>query len=125
MTFYEASIFMEKMNTFKWKNFYNERLPYPTKTVQLQNDTIEVYIIPDEKKAEVLKKLYPFTPVPSLEDEMLDVSDDASDHLQPYFAGWIAIEEFPQLIANIFGTMRTGLKFSLPCTFPNLTSEAS
>ena len=37
---------------------------------------VEVYIIPDEKKGEVLKKIYPFIPVPSLEDVMTDIHED-------------------------------------------------
>jgi len=46
--------------------FYDERLPFPTKLAKAPGGIVEVYIIPDEKKEEVLKKLYPFIPVPSL-----------------------------------------------------------
>jgi hypothetical protein len=78
MISYAASILKEEeaMDKFKLTNLFDPRLPFPTKTIQLQNDTIEVYIIPEEKKAEVLKKLYPFIPVPSLDDEMLDIHAD-------------------------------------------------
>ena len=61
------------MNKSKLKIYFDARLPFPTRTVQIQGATIEVYIIPEEKKAEVLKKLYPFIPVPSLDEEMLDI----------------------------------------------------
>lgn len=64
------------MNKFNQKNFYNKRLPFPTRIVQIQSETIEVYVIPEAKKAEVLKKLYPFIPVPSLDEEMLDIHAD-------------------------------------------------
>ena len=73
MIFSTALIFKEQMNKLKRKNFYDARLPYPTRTVQIQSETIEVYVIPEEKKAEVLEKLYPFIPVPALDEEMLDI----------------------------------------------------
>jgi len=74
MVFFASSnIYVEQMVK---NNFYNERLPFPTKLVQLQATTIEVYVIPQNKKAEVLKRLYPFVPIPSLEDEMIDIHED-------------------------------------------------
>jgi hypothetical protein len=58
------------------KIFYEERLSFPTKEVKVSGGKVEVYIIPDEKKGEVLKKIYPFIPVPSLEDVMTDIHED-------------------------------------------------
>ena len=52
------------------------RLPFPTRTVHAVGGMIEVYVIPDEKKAQVLEELYPFIPVPSLDEEMYDVHAD-------------------------------------------------
>ncbi|UCC40390.1 MAG: hypothetical protein JSV96_02770 [Candidatus Aminicenantes bacterium] len=52
------------------------RLPFPTRTVPAVGEMIEVYVIPDVKKAEVLEELYPFIPVPSLNEEMYDVHAD-------------------------------------------------
>ena len=57
-------------------NFYDERLPFPTKLVRAPRGVVEEYIIPFDKKEEVLKKLYPFIPVPALEDEMTDIHED-------------------------------------------------
>lgn len=57
----------------KKKGHDETRLPFPTRILQIPSGTIEVYVIPDEKKAAVLKELYPFIPVPSLEEEMYDV----------------------------------------------------
>jgi hypothetical protein len=57
-------------------NFYDERLPFLTKIVKVPGGVVEEYIIPYDKKEEVLKKLYPFIPVPSLEDEMTDIHED-------------------------------------------------
>lgn len=47
-------------------NLTQERLPYPTRPLEVQGGTVEEYIIPADKKAEVLKQLYFFIPVPSL-----------------------------------------------------------
>ncbi len=60
----------------KKKDFGNVRLPFPTRTMCVGGGMIEVYVIPDEKKAEVLEELYPFIPVPSLNEEMYDVHAD-------------------------------------------------
>lgn len=49
------------------------RLPFPTRNVQTRNAEIEEYIIPENKKAEVLDLLYPFEPVPSLNEERYDI----------------------------------------------------
>ena len=58
------------------QNFYDQRLPFPTKLVRAPGGVVEEYIIPYDKKEEVLKKLYPFIPIPSLEDEMTDIHED-------------------------------------------------
>ena len=60
----------------KKKYLGGERLPFPTRTVPAVGGMVEVYVIPDEKKAEVLEELYPFIPVPSLDEEMYDVHAD-------------------------------------------------
>jgi hypothetical protein len=49
------------------------RLPFPTRFIQIHTETIELYEIPYNRKAAVLKALYPFIPKPSLEDEMHDI----------------------------------------------------
>ncbi len=51
----------------------NERLPYPTKPLIINGEELEEYVIPEEKKAEVLRQLYLFRPIPSLEQEFLDL----------------------------------------------------
>ena len=53
-----------------------ERLPYPTRPLKVcGGNEVEEYIIPDDKKAEVLDELYPFDPVPALDDECFDIHD--------------------------------------------------
>ena len=48
-------------------------LPYPTKPLVINGVKLEEYIIPDERKADVLKDLYPFDPIPSMDDEQMDL----------------------------------------------------
>ena len=49
------------------------RLPFETKLLTIGGDEIEEYVIPEDKKAEVLQQLYPFDPVPSLDEERVDL----------------------------------------------------
>ncbi len=49
------------------------RLPFPTKPLSLGGMEFEEYIIPPERKAEVLQQLYPFRPIPGLEEERFDL----------------------------------------------------
>ncbi len=51
----------------------NSRLPFPTKPLIINGFTVEEYIIPEEKKEEVLKALYPFIPVPPLNEKRMDL----------------------------------------------------
>ena len=57
-------------------SFHDEeepRLPYPTINVPWNNDMIEEYVIPDEDREEVLKKMYFFDGAPSLDEELYDL----------------------------------------------------
>ncbi len=49
------------------------RLPYPTQSRPAAWGTMEVYEIPEKDKAVILAALFPFLPVPSLEDTMFDL----------------------------------------------------
>jgi len=49
------------------------RLPFSTKPLVINGVEIEEYVIPDDKKAEVLKELYIFDPVPALDEERFDL----------------------------------------------------
>jgi hypothetical protein len=49
------------------------RLPFPTKPLVINGRTLEEYIIPKEKKESVLKALYPFFPIPSMDEVRLDL----------------------------------------------------
>lgn len=54
----------------------NEQLSFPTQPLEVAGGTVNEYIIPADKKGEVLKKLYPFTPVPALGAIMLDIHEE-------------------------------------------------
>jgi hypothetical protein len=49
------------------------RLPFPTKPLVINGFNVEEYIIPEDKKELVLKALYPFIPMPSMDEERLDL----------------------------------------------------
>ncbi len=51
-------------------------LPFPRKPLKVHGGTVEEYIIPEEKKEEVLRQLYIFRDCPSLDDELLDIHED-------------------------------------------------
>ncbi len=53
--------------------YEDPRLPFETKIVPTDTGPVEVYIIPEEKKLEVLKLLYIFTPVPSMNKTVEDI----------------------------------------------------
>lgn len=64
------------------------KLPYPTQPLQVQNGTVEEYIIPDDKKAEVLEALYPFDPIPSLEDRKYDLHEGKTFQVKDFRVTW-------------------------------------
>ena len=51
-------------------------LPFPVQQLKVEGGYVEEYIIPPDRKGEVLKKLYPFVPVPSLNTMMRDIRED-------------------------------------------------
>ncbi len=51
-----------------------EKLPYHTKPLRLANgEIVEEFEIPEEDKEIVLEQLYPFSPVPKLDQRMYDI----------------------------------------------------
>jgi len=67
---------------------YNKKLPFPTRPLQVQGDTVEEFIIPDESRQEVLEQLYLFDPVPSLDDEMYDLHEGKLFRVRDYRVTW-------------------------------------
>lgn len=54
-------------------DFSDEKLPFPLRTVQTELGPVEIYEIPLGEKQAVLKKLYPFRPIPPLDMIMEDI----------------------------------------------------
>lgn len=52
------------------------RLPFPTRPLRVQGATVEEYVIPEDKKAEILQKLYPFRPIPMMNEEVYDLHEE-------------------------------------------------
>lgn len=51
-------------------------LPYPTRKVLEKGIVFEEYVIPEGDKRGVLNRLYPFDPVPDLDDMMYDLHEE-------------------------------------------------
>jgi hypothetical protein len=60
------------------------RLPFPTRPLKIGDETIEEYIIPEDRKQELLAHLYPFVPVPSLDDELFDLHEGKTFRVRDY-----------------------------------------
>jgi len=58
------------------EDFIEPRLPFPLRRRPAAGGTVDVYVIPDDKKQAVLMELYPFAPVPSLDEEVYDLHAD-------------------------------------------------
>jgi hypothetical protein len=59
-------------------------LPFPTRPLKVQGGFVLEYIIPDDFKEMVLEVMYPFTPLPSLDDEMTDIHEDKEFIVRDY-----------------------------------------
>ena len=62
-----------------------EKLPFPTKPLELAGgETVEEYIIPDDKKEAVLNDLYIFSPIPALDEERYDLHEGKTFKLSDF-----------------------------------------
>lgn len=66
----------------------DEKLPFPTRPLEVQGGTVEEYVIPDEKRAEVLEQLYIFDPVPGLDEERLDLHEGKKLRVGDFRVTW-------------------------------------
>ena len=64
------------------------KLPYPTRPLKVQGGTVEEYVIPDDKKAEVLEQLYIFEPVPALDEERFDLHEGKKFRVGDFRVTW-------------------------------------
>lgn len=64
-------------NAITKKVGYEEKLSYPRHQAKgPAGEEIEIYDIPQEDKEKVLRKLYPFLPVPSMDETMFDIHEE-------------------------------------------------
>lgn len=64
------------------------KLPFPTRPLQVCNEVVEEYIIPDDKKQEVLEQLYFFDPVPALDEVLYDLHEGKTFVVRDFRVTW-------------------------------------
>lgn len=64
------------------------KLSFPTRPLKVGNQTIEEYIIPEDKKEEILKQLYVFDPIPSLDEELYDLHEGKKFIVRDFRVTW-------------------------------------
>lgn len=69
-------------------DMHTRKLPYPTRTMRLQGQIVEEYIIPDDQKQLVLEQLYLYEDIPSLDDEMFDLHEGKTFLVGQYRVFW-------------------------------------
>lgn len=74
---------MREENKMKKTN-EEPRLPFPTKPLIIGGEEIEEYVIPDNKRAEVLEQLYIFDPIPALDEERFDLHSGKKFRVSDY-----------------------------------------
>ncbi|MFA4943808.1 MAG: hypothetical protein WC789_03805 [Lentisphaeria bacterium] len=70
------------------------KLPYPTRPLAVQGGTVEEYIIPDDKKADVLAQLCFFRPIPLLDEEFFDVHEGKNFRVRDFRVTWEGGQNF-------------------------------
>jgi hypothetical protein len=68
--------------------FSEAKLPYPTRPLEVLGGVVEEYIIPADKKAEVLNQLYPFEPVPGLDEAYFDIHEGKKFRIREFRVTW-------------------------------------
>ncbi len=94
-------------------------LPFPTYPLKVNGGYVDVYVIPEEKKGEVLKRLYPFMPLPSLDDVMLDIHEDKTFKVREFMVlrspgmNWLVSPYFPRSGGTVIDWWDPANEFSI------------
>jgi hypothetical protein len=64
--------------------FSDPPLPFPIKVVPSATGPVQIYEIPDDQKEAILKQLYIFRQVPSLDDVMEDIHAEKRFHVREF-----------------------------------------
>ncbi|MBR1835882.1 MAG: hypothetical protein IJ783_01210 [Kiritimatiellae bacterium] len=59
-------------------------LPFPTVKHYCGSEVVEEYVIPDDKRAEVLERLFIFDPVPGLDELVVDIHENRAFRVRDY-----------------------------------------
>ncbi len=62
----------------------NELDRFPTRLLEMPGGAVTEILVPEDRKAEVLRQLYPFVGVPGLDDEMYDLHEDRPFRVRDY-----------------------------------------
>ena len=92
-------------------------LPYPSRPLKLdRGPVVDEYIIPEDKKAEVLNLLCFFGDVPKLDDEMLDLHADKTFRVRDFRVtresghNWLVSPYYPESGGTVIDWMPLGDK---------------
>lgn len=66
----------------------HEKLPFTSRLLEVQDGTVEEYIIPDDMKEEVLKLLFIFKPIPSLDEMFYDIHEEKKFCVRDFRVIW-------------------------------------
>ena len=66
----------------------DQKLPFPTRPLRVGDAIVEEYIIPADRKQEVLEQLYIFEGVPSLDDEVYDLHEGKKFVVREFRVTW-------------------------------------
>ena len=67
-----------------FRRFPTQSLPFPSRPLRVNGGEVTEYLIPDDRKQEILRSLYPFAHVPGLDDEMFDLHAERRFRVRDY-----------------------------------------
>lgn len=72
------------------ESYREEPLPFPRHPLHLKahNRMVEEFVIPEDRREEILNTLYPFLPVPSLDDVMFDLHEGKHFPVREFRVVW-------------------------------------
>ena len=83
----ENNLGLQERNVLLMLTGPQKRLDYPTQPLEMSNGcVVEQYVIPEAERAKVLEMLYPFTDMPGMDDEMLDLHTEKCFIVRDYIA---------------------------------------
>ena len=72
------------MKRTMFREFPAQTLPFPSRDLRVCGGVVKEYVIPEARKEEILRSLYPFERVPGLDDEMYDLHEGRRFRVRDY-----------------------------------------